>query len=141
VTRLLKTSGFLGLAVMMGVGLYQNFLIMGGGPAAVPSWMIGGHAHLGVLSILAIVLGFAVPALGVTGSLRSAVSGLFVVGQWALPLTVWTASGLEIGPLHATAFLWGTCLLVSMLLMAYVAATSETSTGGGGPSAAVPGDD
>ncbi|WP_276261375.1 hypothetical protein [Haloglomus litoreum] len=139
-TRLLKTSGFLGLATMMGVGLYQNFLIMQGGPANVPPWMVGGHAHLGVLSILAIVMGFAVPALGVTGRLRSAVSGLFVVGQWALPLTVWTASGLEIGPLHATAFLWGACLLVSMLLMAYVAATSEKSSGGG-RTAAAPADD
>lgn len=140
-TRLLKTSGFLGLATMMGVGLYQNFLIMQGGPANVPPWMVGGHAHLGVLSILAIVLGFAVPALDVTGRLRTAVSGLFVVGQWALPLTVWTASGLDIGPLHATAFLWGACLLVSMLLMAYVAATNEGVGGSGGRTAATPADD
>jgi hypothetical protein len=140
ITRLLKTSGVLGLAVMICVGLYQNVLIMQGGPGAVPAWMIGGHAHLGVLAILAIVMGFAVPGLGVVGRLRSAVSGLFVVGQWAPPLTVWTASGLEIGPLHATAFLWGFCLLTSMLLMAYVAATGEAA-GGEPPSAATPADD
>jgi hypothetical protein len=82
-----------------------------------------------------------VRALGVTGQLRTALSGLFVVGQWALPLTVWTASVLNVGPLHATAFLWGTCLLVSMLLMTYVAATSEEASRGSGRSAAVPGDD
>jgi hypothetical protein len=138
-TRLLKTSGFLGLAVMMSVGMYQNVLLMGG--SAPPSWLVGGHAHLGVLSILAIVLGFAVPALGVAGRLRTAVSGLFVVGQWALPLTVWTASGLSIGPLHATAFLWGACLIVSMLLMAYVAATRPAEGGGGGSAGVAPADD
>jgi len=138
-TRLLKTSGFLGLVVMMGVGMYQNVLLMGGN--APPSWLVGGHAHLGVLSIIAIVLGFAVPALGVVGRMRTAVSGLFVVGQWALPLTVWTASGLRIGPLHATAFLWGACLIMSMLLMTYVAATQSGDLGGGGPSTAAPADD
>jgi hypothetical protein len=45
-TKPLKASGFLGLAVMMAVGLHQ-FVILSGGDA-VPGWMIGGHAHLGV---------------------------------------------------------------------------------------------
>jgi len=122
-TRILKTSGFLGLATMMVVGLYQAMLLSSG--TAVPSWMIGGHAHLGVLSILAIVVGFTVDALGLAGRLRQAVSGLFVVGQWGVPLTVWAAAALEIPPLHATTFLWGSALIVSMLVMAWQAATTD----------------
>jgi hypothetical protein len=42
---------------MMTVGLYQFILLSGG--QGVPSWMIGGHAHLDVLSMLAIVMSFA----------------------------------------------------------------------------------
>ncbi|WP_018256954.1 hypothetical protein [Halomicrobium katesii] len=83
-TRLLKMSGFLGLAAMMLVGLYQATLVAGG--SAAPGWMVGGHAHLGVLSILAIVVGFTVDVLGLTGRLRQAVSGLFVVDQWGVSL-------------------------------------------------------
>jgi len=136
-TRILKTSGFLGLATMMVVGLYQAMLLSGG--TAVPDWMIGGHAHLGVLSILAIVVGFSVDALGLAGRLRRAVSGLFVVGQWGVPLTVWAAAALSIPPLHATTFLWGTALIVSMLLMAWQAATTDADWST--PPAAAPADD
>jgi len=121
-SRVLKTSGFLGLATMMAVGMYQNVIVASGG--AVPAWMVGGHAHLGVLSILAIVMGFAVDALALDGRLRSAVTGLYVVGQWCLPLTVWLAAGFGLPFLHPTAFLWGLCLIVAMLLMAYHTATS-----------------
>ena len=126
-TRILKTSGFLGLATMMCVGLYQNFLLASGQGA--PGWMVGGHAHLGVLSILAVVVGFAVPALGVVGRMRRVVTGLFVVGQWFLPLTIWIGEGAGVTMLMPTSFLWGLCLVVSMLLMAYVAATGEHERG------------
>ena len=126
-TRILKTSGFLGLAVMMTVGLYQNYLIATG--TVVPAWMVGGHAHLGVLSILAVVVGFALPALGVTGRLRQAVTGLFVAGQWGLPVTVWVGEGGVAPALMPTTFLWGVCLVVAMLLLAWQAATSETTEG------------
>ncbi|WP_162224381.1 hypothetical protein [Halorussus amylolyticus] len=137
-TRILKTSGFLGLTVMMLVGLYQNMLVASQG--AAPAWMVGGHAHLGVLSILAIVMGFAVDALGVAGRMRSAVTGLYVVGQWCLPVTVWLAAGFGLAFLHPTAFLWGLCLIAAMLLMAYHTATA---TGGatGRPRAGAPADD
>ncbi|WP_313691161.1 hypothetical protein [Halorarum halobium] len=127
-TRILKTSGFLGLATMMTIGLYQNMLLASG--QGVPGWLVGGHAHMGVLSILAVVLGFAVPALGVTGRLRSAVTGLFVAGQWLLPVTIWVGEGAGVTMLIPTSFLWGLCLLVSMLLMAYVAATGDHDRGG-----------
>ena len=127
-TRVLKTSGFLGLATMMSVGLYQNFLLASGQGA--PGWMVGGHAHLGVLSILAVVLGFAVPALGVVGRLRTAVTGLFVVGQWFLPLTIWIGEGAGLTLLMPTSFLWGLCLVVSMLLMAFASATGDHADAG-----------
>ena len=138
-TRILKTSGFLGLATMMVVGLYQAMLLSSG--TAVPSWMIGGHAHLGVLSILAIVMGFAVPALGVTGQLRTAVTGLFIAGQWGIPGIVWLGEGFGLLFLMPTGFLWGICLILSMLIMFYVTVTGDAEAGGGGPAAMAPGDD
>lgn len=56
----------------MAVGLYQfTFLV---GSKNVPGWIIGGKAHLGVISILAIVTVFAVPTFGVTVGLRAAMT-------------------------------------------------------------------
>mgnify|MGYP000061895328 CR=1 FL=1 len=138
-TKALKASGFLGLAVMMAVGLHQ-FVILSGG-SAVPPWMIGGHAHLGVLSILAIVMGFAVPALGVTGTLRTAVTVLFIAGQWGIPGIVWLGEGFGLTFLMPTGFLWGLCLIASMLIMFYVTVTGDADTGGSGPAAMAPSDD
>ena len=125
-TRILKTSGFLGLATMMSVGMYQNYLLAS--QQAVPPWLVGGHAHLGVLSILAIVVGFAVDSLGLADRMRSVVTGLYVVGQWFLPLTIWLAAGFGLGFLHPTAFLWGLCLIVAMLSLAYYAATASVGS-------------
>jgi len=119
---------------MMFVGMYQNVLIASGQGA--PAWMIGGHAHLGVLSILAIVMGFTVDALALSGTLRSAVTGLYVVGQWGLPVSVWAAEGLGLGILHVTTFLWGLCLIVAMLLMAYHTATASDDASQGPPTSA-----
>jgi hypothetical protein len=138
-TKALKGSGFLGLAVMMSVGMHQFVIVSGGNP--VPPWMIGGHAHLGVLSILAIVMGFAVPALGVTGQLRTAVTGLFIAGQWGIPGIVWLGEGFGLLFLMPTGFLWGICLILSMLIMFYVTVTGDAEAGGGGPAAMAPGDD
>ena len=138
-TRALKGSGFLGLAVMMAVGLHQ-FVILSGGDA-VPGWMIGGHAHLGVLSILAIVMGFAVPALGVTGNLRTAVTGLFIAGQWGIPGIVWLGEGFGLMFLMPTGFIWGGALIVSMLIMFYKSVTQPGGAVGGGPSTVAPSDD
>lgn len=140
-TRVLKTSGFAGLIVMMVVGLYQSVTLAGGDP--VPAWMVGSHAHLGVLSILAIVLGFAIPALEVTGRLRQLVTWTFVVGQWALPATPALAAGAGLSMLHPTSLLWGGLLIVSMAIMTWQAATyvdEPTAGERGGPDAA-PADD
>lgn len=133
-TRTLKTSGFLGLTVMMLVGMHQVTLAPG-----VPSWMVGGHAHLGVLSILAVVVGFTVDAFGLAGRLRTAVSGLYVFGQWTVPLSVWIASITGIGAVHALAFLGGPALIVSMIVLAWQAATTDASFDR--PRAAAPADD
>lgn len=135
-TKPLKASGFLGLATMMAVGLHQ-FVILSGGEA-VPGWMIGGHAHLGVLSILALVMGFAVPAVGVTGTLRTAVTVLFIAGQWGIPGIVWLGEGFELTFLMPTGFLWGGALIVSMLIMLYATLTQDTSESGTEQTGAAP---
>lgn len=137
-TKALKASGFLGLAVMMAVGLHQFVLLSGGN--AVPAWMIGGHAHLGILSILSIVMGFAVPALDVTGILRTAVTVLFIAGQWGIPGIVWLGEGFGLTFLMPTGFLWGGALIVSMLIMLYATLTQDTTTGRG-PTGTAPADD
>lgn len=137
-TKALKASGFLGLATMMTVGLYQFALLAGG--QAVPHWMIGGHAHLGVLSILAVVVGLAVPAVGVAGRLRTAVSVLFIAGQWGIPGVVWLGEGFGLTFLLPTGFLWGIALIVSMLLMAYLSVTTD-EVDASGPAGVSPADD
>lgn len=135
-TKALKGSGFLGLATMMAVGLHQFALLAGG--QGVPGWMVGGHAHLGVISILAIVMGFAVPAVGVTGTLRTAVTALFIGGQWGIPAVVWIGEGFGVTALLPTAFLWGGALIVSMLIMFYKTVTQASENGSGDPSGAAP---
>lgn len=97
--------------------------------------MIGGHAHLGVLSILAIVVGLTVDAFGLTGRLRQAVSGLFVFGQWGVPGAVWGAAITGIGAVHALAFVAGPALIAAMPIMAWQAATTEAEFGGPSPAA------
>jgi len=138
-TKPLKASGFLGLATMMVVGLYQFTLLAGGN--AVPGWMIGGHAHLGVISILAIVMGFAVPTIGVTGRLRTAVTIMFIAGQWGIPGVVWLGEGFSLTFLMPTAFLWGIALIMSMLIMLYATLTQDSSAVGGGATGVAPADD
>lgn len=138
-TKALKGSGFLGLATMMTVGLYQFVLLSGGN--VVPGWMIGGHAHLGVLSILAIVMGFAVPALEVTGTLRTAVTVLFIAGQWGIPGIVWVGEGFGLTIVLPTGFLWGGALIASMLIMFYKTVTQPTEDAGGDASGVAPADD
>ncbi len=137
-SRTLKTSGFAGLAVMMSVGLYQVSLLSSGGGA--PGWMVGMHAHLGVLSILAVVTGFAVDALAVAGRTRTAVTGLYVVGQWMLPGSILLGEGMGLLIVMPTMFLWGGCLIVAMLIMAWQAATVEDAASRA-PGAAAPADD
>lgn len=138
-TRALKASGFLGLATMMVVGLYQFVLLASG--QGVPRWMMGGHAHLGVLSILAIVVGFAVPALEVTGRLRTAVTVLFIAGQWGVPGVVWLGEGFGVEALLPTVFVWGGALIATMLVLFNKTVTTPNSAEGRRPREAPAGDD
>jgi hypothetical protein len=138
-TKPLKSSGFLGLAAMMTVGLYQFILLSGG--QGVPGWLVGGHAHLGVISILAIVVGFAVPALEVTGRLRTAVTVLFIAGQWGIPGVIWIGEGAGLTFLLPTVFLWGGALIASMLILLYKTMTQRSDRAGSGPTGASPADD
>ena len=138
-TKALKASGFFGLAIMMTVGLHRFTLLAGGN--GVPRWMIAGHAHLGVISILAIVMRFTVPAIGVTGRLRTAVTVMFIAGQWGIPGVVWLGEGAGLTFLMPTAFLWGIFLIMSMLIMLYATLTQDTTTTGSGPTGAAPADD
>lgn len=103
--------------------------------------MIGGHAHLGVLSILAIVMGFAVPALAVTGTLRTVDTILFIAGQWGIPGIVWIGEGFELGFLMPTGFLWGGALILAMLIMLYATLTYDAREPVGGQGQTSPADD
>lgn len=123
-TRLLKSSGFIGLLAMMVVGIYQHFLAEGG---AVPGWLVSGHAHLGVLSILAIVLGVVVDLYGPTGRLRTAVTVLFVQGQWLLPLSLWVGIGFGVTLLLPLVAVWGVGLIAAIALMAYHVGVTDPS--------------
>ena len=135
-TRLLKTSGFLGLAVTMVIGLYQGYLFSSS--IAPPFWIVNGHVHLGVLSILAIVTGVAIDALALDRRVRRVTSGLYLIGQWFLPFTWWVAFGTGNELFMATLFLWGPCLLVAMLLMVWQVATTNA---GRAPPHRLPADD
>lgn len=103
-SRVLKTSGFLGLTVMMLVGLYIAMQLETGGGVG---WLITGHAHMGVLSILAIVMGSQVDALNVVGRLRQTATSLYLVGQWLLPTAIWVVSATEIAIVGMSSMLWG----------------------------------
>lgn len=59
----------------------------------------------------------------------AAVTGLFVVGQWGLPITRWIGGGGGLTMLVATTFLRGACQVVAIGITAYVAATSDAASG------------
>ena len=107
---------------MMSVGLHQVSLLAGGNE--VPGWMIGMHAHLGMLSIIAIVTGFAADAFAIAGILRHAVTGLYLLDQWPLPGPILAGEGMGLLVVMPTMFPWGLCLIVAILSMAWQAATA-----------------
>lgn len=121
-SRILKTSGFLGLTIQMLWGMYNVSILAGG--SAPPAWLIGAHAHFGVLGILAVVLGLAVDHLDVTGTRRQVVTYFYVIGQWLLPATIIVAFTMNMLQLEALNYLWGLMLAVAMGTMALEASGS-----------------
>lgn len=114
-SRALKISGFVALTLQMlwGMGNVVG-LMQGGNPAPA----IGAHTHFGILSILAIVAGFAVDEFDIRGTQRTVAVWGFIVGQWLLPATVLGELFLPPQAL-LSAFLWGGLLTVSMAIFAY----------------------
>lgn len=87
------------------------------------------------------MVGFAIPALEVTGKLRRTVTGLFIAGQWGLPGVIWIGEGLGLTLLLPTIFLWGGALITSMLILLYLTVTQPSSIAGSGPTGAAPAND
>jgi hypothetical protein len=126
-SRTLKLSGFLGLAVQAVWGMANVLLLMPMGPTLAGEPMqitIGAHAHFGVLGILAIALGFALDHYDVRGSRRTRVIWTFIPVQWLLPAT-FLAIAFVSEMAGLITFLWGILLLVSMGTMTRVAWTEE----------------
>jgi hypothetical protein len=74
------------------------------------------YAHFGVLSVLAIVLGFAVDYYDVRGYSRSSVVVMYGLVQWLLPLTLLAAAFVSPQAGLAT-FAWGSLLFIAMAIM------------------------
>jgi hypothetical protein len=119
-TRATKTSGFLGLTVVMGMGIYQAALLSGADP--VPSWLSVTTATLGGLSVLAIVTGIVLEHREVDRRGRAVVTGLLLSGQWFLPATITVGDGFGVAAVTPTLFLWTGLLAGAMVGMAYVSA-------------------
>lgn len=120
-SRILKTSGFLGLTIQMLWGMYNVYLLSN---QMIEAWMIGAHAHFGVLGILAIVLGFAVDHFDVVGTRRQVVTYFFIIGQWLLPATILVAFATGMLQLEMLNYLWGIMLAIAMGTMALEASGS-----------------
>lgn len=115
-SRTLRASGYVALTIQMIWGVVQVFALSPAGPG-LPGASVGAHAHFGILSILAVVTGFAIERTALTGTLRSVAIWGFIVGQWLLPATV--LMELVAPPLLITAYLWGALLTISMAIVAW----------------------
>lgn len=107
-------------------GLVQVFAISPAGPG-VPAASVGGHAHFGILSILAVVTGFAIERTELTGTLHSIAVWGFIAGQWLLHATVLVE--MVAPPLLVTAYLWGASLALSMAIVAWGTITASDEVG------------
>jgi len=119
-TRATKTSGFLGLTSVMGLGIYQAALLSSAEP--VPSWLSVTTATLGGLSVLAVVSGVVLEHRDVDQSGRAVLTGLLLPSQWLLPVTIAVGDGLGVTAVTPTLFLWTGLLAGAMVGMAYVSA-------------------
>lgn len=125
-SRTLHASGYVALTIQMLWGLVQVFAISPAGPG-LPPVSVGAHAHFGMLSILAVVTGFAIERTALTGTLRSVAVWGFVAGQWLLPATI--LMEMVAPPLLVTAYLWGASLTLSMAIVAWGTITASDEVG------------
>lgn len=125
-SRTLRASGYVALTIQMIWGVVQVFAISPAGPG-LPGASVGAHAHFGILSILAVVTGFAIERTELTGTLRSIAVWGFIVGQWFLPATV--LMEMVAPPLLITAYQWGTLLSISMAIVAWGTITASDEHG------------
>ncbi len=125
-SRALRASGYVALTIQMAWGLVQVFAVSPAGPG-LPPVSVGAHAHFGMLSILAVVTGFAIERTALTGTLRSIAVWGFVVGQWLLPATI--LAEMVAPPLLVTAYLWGASLTISMAIVAWGTITASDEVG------------
>jgi hypothetical protein len=125
-SRALRASGYVALTIQMIWGLLQVYAISPAGPG-LPTASVGAHAHFGMLSILAVVTGFAIERTALTGTPRSIAIWGFIAGQWLLPATVLTE--IVAPPLLLTAYLWGGLLVVSMAIVAWGTISASDDAG------------
>ena len=92
-----------------------------------PPVAVGAHAHFGMLSILAVVTGFAIERTAVTGRLRSIAVWGFVVGEWLPPVT--TLMEMVAPPLLTTAYLRGASLTISTAALTWGTITASEEPG------------
>ncbi|GAB7014179.1 hypothetical protein [Halolamina salina] len=124
-SRVLRASGYVALTIQMLWGIVQSYMISPMGPG-LPAVSVGAHAHFGILSILAVVTGFAIERTALSGTQRQVAVWGFVVGQWLLPATVLMEAVFP--PALLTAYLWGLLLAVSMGLLAWGTITADEAT-------------
>ncbi|NHX35030.1 MULTISPECIES: hypothetical protein [Halolamina] len=123
-SRTLRVSGYVALTIQMIWGIIQSYMISPMGPG-LPAVSVGGHAHFGILSILAVVTGFAIERTALSGTRRQVAVWGFIAGQWLLPATVLMEAVFP--PALLTAYLWGLLLTISMALLAWGTATADES--------------
>lgn len=122
----LGLSGFLGLVVGLGIGLYQVLLTdpMILGEQTVPRWLIGVHVHFIGLSL--IVLFYASYLDDLFEGYRRLTAGGAVLGQWGVPGFLLLVYVTGIGP-------FGALILVSALAAVSVAVAFAVNYARRGP--------
>ncbi|MEF8780692.1 MAG: hypothetical protein V5A46_08445 [Haloferacaceae archaeon] len=101
----LGLSGFLGLVVGLGIGLYQTILSdpMILGEQAVPRWLIGVHVHFIGLSLISLFYSSYID--GLFRGYRDLTAGGAILGQWGVPGFLFLVYVTGIGPFGALILL------------------------------------
>lgn len=94
----LRLSGLLGITAGIVLGnvqyAYRSPMMLGGSQAS-PGWMVATHVHILGLSIIAVLLSIVID--DAFRSSRGVVAGLFIIGHWVEPLSIYLVEGAGIG--------------------------------------------